>query len=276
MRLTFPDASYMLNFCYTKHGPGPIAPASPGRWLEMQPPETLPLLLLFSHSVVSDSLWLHGLQHAWLPSFTISRSLIKFMSIVLVMPSNHLILRPRLLLPAVFPNIRVFSNEKKIFRWFGVNKSLRGTLLEIQWLRLRASTTGGREFHPWSVDLRFCMPHSAAYSPPPRQKRSLRSNCCHMLFILLLTKTLEGDVFNPCSQMRKLKLSGDGNLPMSRRGSMKGNDPLPREKIFCGANSDIVSNVCCLITFPNMWTLPLQAKTKSLHLLSHILSGHSP
>ena len=66
MRLTFLDASYILNFCYIKHGPGPIASASPGRWLEMQPLETLPLLL-FSHSVVSDSLWLHGLQHAWLP-----------------------------------------------------------------------------------------------------------------------------------------------------------------------------------------------------------------
>ena len=184
---------------------------------------------------------------------------------------------PRLLLPSVFPNIRVFSDEKKIFRRFGVNKSLRGTLLEIQWLRLHASTTGGREFHPWSVELRFCMPRSAAYSPPaPPKKKSLRSNCCHMLFILFLTITLEGNVFNPCSQMRKLKLTGDGNLPMRRRGSMKGNDPLPRAKIFCGANSDIVSNACCLITFPNMWTLPLHVKTKSLHLLSQILSGRSP
>ena len=41
-----------------------------------------------------------------------------------------------------------------------------------------------------------------------------------MLFISLLTITLEGHVFDPCSQMRKLKLSGDGNLPMRRRGSM--------------------------------------------------------
>ena len=39
-------------------------------------------------------------------------SLLKLMSIVLVMPSNHLILcRPLLLLPSVFPSIRVFSNE---------------------------------------------------------------------------------------------------------------------------------------------------------------------
>lgn len=136
---------------------------------------------------------------------------------------------------------------------------------------------GERGFHPCSGELRSCMLRSAAYSPPPHQKKkSLRSKCCHVLLILLLTITLEGNVFNPCSQMRKVKLSGDGNLPVSRRGSMKRNDPLPRGKIFCGANSDIVSNACCLITFPSMWTLPLHAKTKSLHLLSQILSGHSP
>ena len=46
------------------------------------------------------------------PSYTISRSLLKLMSIESVMPSNHLILcRPLLLLPSVFPSIRVFSNE---------------------------------------------------------------------------------------------------------------------------------------------------------------------
>ena len=44
--------------------------------------------------------------------FTNSWSLLKLMSIELVMPSNHLILcRPLLLLPSIFPNIRVFSNE---------------------------------------------------------------------------------------------------------------------------------------------------------------------
>ena len=45
-------------------------------------------------------------------SFTNSRSLLKLMSIQLVMPSNHLILcHPLLLLPSNLPNIRVFSNE---------------------------------------------------------------------------------------------------------------------------------------------------------------------
>ena len=45
-------------------------------------------------------------------SFTICQSLLKLMSIELVMLSNHLILyHPILLLPSIFPSIRVFSNE---------------------------------------------------------------------------------------------------------------------------------------------------------------------
>ena len=45
-------------------------------------------------------------------SFTISQSLLKLMSVELMMPSNHLILcHPLLLLPSIFPSIRVFSNE---------------------------------------------------------------------------------------------------------------------------------------------------------------------
>ena len=52
-------------------------------------------------------------------SLTISRSLSKFMSIASVMPSNHLILcRPLLLLPSIFPSIRVFSSEMALLmRW---------------------------------------------------------------------------------------------------------------------------------------------------------------
>ena len=52
-------------------------------------------------------------------SITISRSLLKLMSIELVMPSSHLILcRPLLLPPSIFPSIRVFSNEAALcIRW---------------------------------------------------------------------------------------------------------------------------------------------------------------
>ena len=52
-------------------------------------------------------------------SFTNSRSLLRLMSIELVMPPNHLILgSPLLLLPSIFPSIRVFSNESVLrIRW---------------------------------------------------------------------------------------------------------------------------------------------------------------
>ena len=73
----------------------------------------------FSRSVVSNSLRPHEPQHARPPCPSPSWSLLKPMSIVSVMPSNHLILRhPLLLLPSIFPSIRVFSNESALcIRW---------------------------------------------------------------------------------------------------------------------------------------------------------------
>ena len=51
-------------------------------------------------------------------SFTVSQSLLKLMSIELVMPSNHLILCHPLLLPSILPSIRVFSIESVLhIRW---------------------------------------------------------------------------------------------------------------------------------------------------------------
>ena len=72
----------------------------------------------FSHSVMSNSLRPHGLQHAR-PITNNSQSLLKLMSIESVMPPNHLILCcPLLLLPSIFPSIRVFSNESALrIRW---------------------------------------------------------------------------------------------------------------------------------------------------------------
>ena len=68
---------------------------------------------------MSDSLQPHGLQHARPLSITNSRSLLRLISIESVMPSNHLILDcPLLLLPSIFPRIRVFSNESVLcIRW---------------------------------------------------------------------------------------------------------------------------------------------------------------
>ena len=52
-------------------------------------------------------------------AFTISQRLLKLKSMESVMPSNHLILcHPLLLLPSIFPSIRVFSNESALYiRW---------------------------------------------------------------------------------------------------------------------------------------------------------------
>ena len=72
-----------------------------------------------SHSVVSDSAtpWTAVYQASL--SITNSQSPPKPMSIESVMPSNHLILcLPLLLLPSIFPSIRVFSNESGLcIRW---------------------------------------------------------------------------------------------------------------------------------------------------------------
>ena len=76
-------------------------------------------LVQFSCSVVSNPLRPHGLQRQASLSITNSQSLLKFMSIESVMLSNNLILcHPLLLLPSIFPTIRVFSNESVLsIRW---------------------------------------------------------------------------------------------------------------------------------------------------------------
>ena len=76
--------------------------------------------MLFSHQVVSNSLQPHGLWHTMPPRPSpISQSLPKFMSIESVMLSNYLILcHPLLLLPSIFPSIKIFSNESAVHIWW--------------------------------------------------------------------------------------------------------------------------------------------------------------
>ena len=83
-------------------------------------------------------------------SLTVSRSLPKFMSIALVMPSSHLILWcPLLLLPSIFPSIKDFSSESAIhIRWpkywscsFSISPSNKYSglfFLKIDWFDLLA------------------------------------------------------------------------------------------------------------------------------------------
>ena len=70
-----------------------------------------------SHVQLFKTAWTAALQASL--SITNPWSLLKFMSIELVMPSNHLILcLPLLLLPSIFPRIRGFSNESDLhIRW---------------------------------------------------------------------------------------------------------------------------------------------------------------
>ena len=96
-------------------------------WIVRRSNQSIPLLLLlFSCSVLSAG-------QASL-SFTNSQSLLKLMSIESVMPSNHLILcHPLLLLPSIFPNIRVFSNESDLYiRWPKYGASASVLLMNIQ------------------------------------------------------------------------------------------------------------------------------------------------
>ena len=84
--------------------------ATKGRWSEHQKIQFG--LVRFSRSVVYNSAtpWTAARQASL--SITNSQSLLKLISIELVMPSNHHVLcHPLLLLPSIFPSIRVFSNE---------------------------------------------------------------------------------------------------------------------------------------------------------------------
>ena len=73
----------------------------------------------FSHSVMSDSLQHHELQHSRPPCPSSTQGVYSNSSHWSVMPSDPLILCcPLLLLPSIFPSIRVFSNESVLcIRW---------------------------------------------------------------------------------------------------------------------------------------------------------------
>ena len=81
------------------------------KWHRRQQVSPLALLLL-SHVQLFVTPWTAARQASL--SLTISCSSLKLMSIESVMPSNHLILCRPLLLPSIFPSIRVFSNESAL------------------------------------------------------------------------------------------------------------------------------------------------------------------
>ena len=121
-----------------------------------------------SCSIVSDSAtpWTAAPQASL--SFTNSWSLLKLMSVESVMPSNHLIpCCPLLLLPSIFPSIRVFSNESDlcIIRWpkywnFSVSINLSNDFsglisFRIDWFDLLVVQGTLKSRRPQCIPIRF-------------------------------------------------------------------------------------------------------------------------
>ena len=110
-------------------------------------------------------------------SFTMSQSLLKLMPIESVMPANHLILcLPLLLLPSIFPRIRVFSNESTLhIRWpkycsFSFSVSLSNEYLglisfRIDWYDLLAVQGLSRVFSNTTAQKHQSLALSILYSP---------------------------------------------------------------------------------------------------------------
>ena len=92
---------------------------------------SLSLIVQFSHSIVSDSLWPLDCSVPGFPVHHQLPELAQHMSIQLVMPFNHLILScPPLLLPSIFPSIRVFANESVLcIRWLSMGVSASASVL---------------------------------------------------------------------------------------------------------------------------------------------------
>ena len=104
-------------------------------------------------------------------SITNSWSLLKLMPIESVMPSNHLILyHPLLLLPSIFPTIRVFSNE---------------TVLRIRWPKYWSFSFNISPSNEYSGLISFWM-DSQVSSPTP-QFKSIKSSALPFLYSPALT-----------------------------------------------------------------------------------------
>ena len=132
--LTTPLLSHHhLSFLPVSQAPSTTTPSP-------KPPQIWPLhFLVPSSSVVhcsvtklcSDSAILLMAACQASLSFTISWGLLRLMSIELIMPSNHLTLcHPLLLLPSIFPSIRVFFNESALYiRWQSTGASASASVL---------------------------------------------------------------------------------------------------------------------------------------------------
>ena len=112
-------------------------------------------------------------------SITDSQSLLKFMSIESVMPSNHLFLCcPLLLLPSVFPSISIFSNE---------------SVLSIRWWKYWSFSFSINPSNEYSglisfrIDWSPCSPGDSQESPPAPQFEGINSSELSLFYCQTLT-----------------------------------------------------------------------------------------
>ena len=120
----------------------------------------------FSCSDVSDFVTPWTAAHQASQSITNSQSLLKLMSIKSVMLSNHLILcRPLLLLPSIFPSIRVFSNQSVLhIRWPKIGISASASVLPISLDGLVGSPCSSRDSQKSAPTPQFKSINSSALS----------------------------------------------------------------------------------------------------------------
>ena len=105
----FSTTFVVVNFVYYNH-PGVV------KWYLISSSYQFSSVQLLSHVWLFVTPWTAACQAS--PSITNPLSLLKLKSIESVMPSNHLIPSHSLLLPSIFPSIRVFSNESALhIRW---------------------------------------------------------------------------------------------------------------------------------------------------------------
>ena len=131
-------------------------------------------------SVVSDSATPWIIVHQASLSITNSQGSPKLMSIESVMPSSHLILCHPLLLPSVFPNIRVFSNESVLIRWHFQNIGVSAStsvlpMITQDWFPLR-----------WTGWI-FLQSKGLSKSSPTPQLKSINSSAFSFLYSPNLT-----------------------------------------------------------------------------------------
>ena len=157
-----------------------VLPSPMGGLRTSQPEPPSEAWLLFSCSVVSDALRPQTAARQASLSFTISQSLLKLISIESVMPSNHLVLCRPLLLPSIFPSIRVFPNEL-VLQYHGNIHKDPGTVTKAKELTTCALGTrvmldkGGSNHHSYLTVSIVTVEFSSSHRDPALQGRSAQS-----------------------------------------------------------------------------------------------------